>query len=246
MSELHNDLLRAGLSKPEIAVYLYLLEAGVSSPSEIAKGTGLQRPNTYNVLRSLSNRALIDPVARGRRRVYVAKDPSALVKNMEQRTEAIAQALPDLRALYKGQKNKPVIKYFEGAKEMVQLLTTIYPTEQILFISHVNYLFSEYADDFHRFRVRQKKQGTFVRQVLAEDVAEAVSSILKNDFGVQYDYRILDSRYAAVPSFIRIWDDNVFIANLSEPEFATMFTDKIIAANFKMMFETMWRASRRG
>lgn len=39
------ELKKLGLSKPEIAIYLYLLEQGLSSPPEIIRGTKILRAN---------------------------------------------------------------------------------------------------------------------------------------------------------------------------------------------------------
>jgi len=58
--KLEEGLKNIGLKGSEIKVYLYLLENGVSTPPQIAKGTRIARTNTYHILRGLSEKGLIE------------------------------------------------------------------------------------------------------------------------------------------------------------------------------------------
>ena len=64
---LEEELKKAGLRKPEIVLYLYLLEKGISSAPELARGTGLLRANIYNVLQSLREKRLLERSMKGKR-----------------------------------------------------------------------------------------------------------------------------------------------------------------------------------
>lgn len=245
MLDIAQQLQKVDLSKPEISVYLYLLENGLSSTPDISKGTRILRPNVYNILRSLSGRGLIDSIPRGKRKVYAAKDPSALVKNMEQRTETISQLLPDLRDLYKAEKNKPTIKYLAGPTEIKNAFTEVVKTDEILFIMSNKYIFEAYPAEFVNFRKAMMKQGTFIRQILTKGISAEVSEIVRQELKGYYDFRVMDEKYEDTPSVIRIWNDNVAIVTFEEPVYGTVITNKIIAGTFKAIFETMWKAGAK-
>ena len=119
--EITEQLRKAGLSKSESRVYLYVLENGLSSPPQIAKGTGIARTNTYHILKSLKEKEVIEVQTKGARQVFVATDPSAIVRNIEERKVAMESVLPDLRALYTTQKNKPKVRFFNGWDEVEQV-----------------------------------------------------------------------------------------------------------------------------
>src|SRR3989344_4302687 len=114
---LEKQLSGLGLGKSEASIYLYLVEHGVSSPPQIAKGTKIAITNCYPILRSLKEKHLIDPASprlRGARKNYLASDPNALLAGLERKKQAAEELLPDLRALYTTQANKPKIKFYDG------------------------------------------------------------------------------------------------------------------------------------
>ena len=63
-----------GFTAYEAKVYMQLMRSGTATAYEIAKESGVPRPNTYNALESLTKRGSVLPVNQNPRR-YVAKDP---------------------------------------------------------------------------------------------------------------------------------------------------------------------------
>ncbi len=113
---IEQQLRQFGLTPSEITVYLFLLEHGVSSPPQVAKGTKITRTNCYHVLESLKHEGLISEQEKGKRKVYIACDPEALLRRFDLRRESLSQIVPDLRARYVVQKNKPIIKFLTGGR----------------------------------------------------------------------------------------------------------------------------------
>ena len=116
------DQLKAlGLNRTETRIYLYLLEQGLSTPPQIARGTGITRTNCYNILESLKEKDLIAEQTQGKRKAYLARDPEALVRSLERKKEIINEILPQLRGLYTTQKNKPKIKFYDGVEQIKEI-----------------------------------------------------------------------------------------------------------------------------
>ena len=142
-TKIAKELKKAGLSKVEIGVYLYLLEQGLSTPPQIAKGTGILRANLYNTLLGLENKRLIAKQPKGSRFLYYATDPVSVIREIESRKQAVESVLPDLQALYKKEKNKPTIKFYYGMEQAKQVFGDISGEKKILFILATAKLFAE-------------------------------------------------------------------------------------------------------
>src|SRR3989344_307047 len=137
------NLKFAGLNSSQIKVYLYLLEEGVSTPPQIAKGTGILRTNCYNILRELDDMDLIDRRRNKARFVYVALNPNSILRAIEKRRDAIEGVLPELYDLYKLQKNKPVIEYYDGLSQVEDIFTqTLESKDYILSVESTKNLYA--------------------------------------------------------------------------------------------------------
>lgn len=101
-------LTQAGLSKPEVAAYLYLLDHGEATPPVVARACQLTRSNAYKVLDSLQKLGLVSRQKQKKKFVYTPADPSALASLVaEKRNQVVAleqgvkTAMGQLRAKYR-------------------------------------------------------------------------------------------------------------------------------------------------
>lgn len=241
--DLAEELTKFGLSKPEIKIYLYLLEQGLSTPPKIIRATKILRANAYLVLKGLEQKGLIETQPKGKRKLYFAKDPETLIQNLEKRKSALYDMLPDLHALYKSQKNKPTIKFLYGMEEIKNLFTTTWGKEKLQFILSTNILFETYPEAFLKYRKETIKKDVFVQDILTQTSAVSISRKTKETMGIYYDYRVFEQKYEDMPTSIRIWDDNVALISFETPAFGTVITNAALAKTFKVMFETIWKSS---
>jgi len=122
-------LVNFGLSEKEAKVYLALLELEVATAHEVADKAELNRSSTYVVLESLQARGLASISGGEKVKRYIVAPPNRLIQlatdtsrkhvEIEHDIEAI---LPDLKSLYKGTKEKPKIRIFEGKKAIIELV----------------------------------------------------------------------------------------------------------------------------
>ncbi|TSC79264.1 MAG: transcriptional regulator TrmB [Parcubacteria group bacterium Gr01-1014_29] len=243
--EIKDELKKVGLTGQEIAVYLYLLEQGVSSPPQIAKGTGILRPNTYGTIRDLEDKGLVEHQEKGRRLLYMARDPSAILANLETRRDVISRILPDLRSLYKATKNKPTIRFYYGLEEIKSIFGRIEGAKDLLFVISTDKLFEAYPTFFERFRRSIVSQQIFVRDVLTQRSSVTVARKTKEVMKGYYDFRLFPKKYEDLPTTIRMWNDNVAFVILDDPELGIVITSKALGATFRVMFEAMWEAGEK-
>ena len=93
-AELLSEFKAVGFTEYEARVYMQLLRSGAATAYEIAKKSGVPRPNTYNALEALTKRGSVLPVSESPRR-YVANDPDEHLASIGRRTVALCEALAE-------------------------------------------------------------------------------------------------------------------------------------------------------
>ena len=241
--KLEEGLKNIGLKGSEIKVYLYLLENGVSTPPQIAKGTRIARTNTYHILRGLSEKGLIERQEKRKRFVYSPTNPAALLGTLERRKETVEQLLPDLQALHKTQTHKPIVRFFEGVDGIKEIFMLMLEAKEILGIASTRKLFELDPKFFASYTHKMKQRQIIFRDLLSHPSGEKAVKDTKAIMGALYNYKLLPPKYGELATNFLIWNDNVILMTLEEPVFSTLITNKNVMATFKIIFEIIWNAT---
>jgi predicted transcriptional regulator len=236
--DISQQLHLAGLHENEIHLYLYLLEQGLSSSPQMAKGTGIARTNIYHLLKNLKDKQLIKEGRRGKRHVYLANDPMALLEHMQRKLQTLEQIIPDLQALYTVQKNKPQIQFFDGFEQVKQIYLKTLSSKEIFAIGSVKPL-SKNTNQFFMFFMKKLKQ----RQIIFHDIltheskdqVKKMQSFLKGYWSVEF----LPKQKEEMPTDLLIWGDHIALIALEEPIFGTIITNPLIAKSFRLLFQIL-------
>lgn len=224
-----------GLSKTEALLYIYLLEQGLSTPPFIARGTGVARTNCYNVLESLLQKGLISEQQKGKRKAYVANDPDALLRSLEKKKEDLELLVPDLRALYKTSKNKPIIQFFEGFDQVKEIYLQTLAAEQIFAIGSTKSIATIDQAFLTKYFHSLKEKNIVLQDLLTADSKEQADQYKEVLKGL-YDVALLPQKIKNQPTDILIWNDNIALITLEEPIFGTIITNQLLASTFKTLF----------
>lgn len=239
-----DHLKELNLTKSESKVYLYLLEQGLSTPPQIARGTGIARTNCYNILTSLKDGGLIEEQEKGKRRAYIASDPEALLRAIQKKKEAVERLLPDLRALYTVQKNKPKIRFFEGFEQVKEIYWQATNTDKLLALGSTKQLTEKDAAFFLSWE-KKMKENQVVLQDLVTNPSQKVGNLeTKQILKGLYDFRLLPEKYSDFPTDILVWNDNIALITLKEPIFGTVITNDLLAQTFRYIFEMVWEGTQ--
>ena len=237
---LEKDLHTIGLKKNEIEIYLYLLQNGLSTPPQIAKGTGILRTNCYSIIQTLKEKDVIEEQKKGSRRIYITRDPEALKLSLQRKLEAVDRILPDLRALYTTQKNKPMFQFFEGFEEVKLIYDLTLSSENIYATGSTDKL-NEL--DPHFFKSYMKK--VYDKKIIFYDLLPAAAKqksakIIKEITNSLYAEKFLPEQYKENLTDLLIWDDNIALIALDEPIFGTVITNKALAQTLKVLLKIIW------
>ncbi|MDP3988611.1 MAG: helix-turn-helix domain-containing protein [bacterium] len=242
---IHEQLRGIGMSDSEIKVYLFLLETGISSPPVIARNTKIARSNLHVVLKDLLNMGLVKRRLQNKRYLYIPTDPSITLHILDERRKAMESALYELTARYKSQKNKPVIKFYEGIQEIKHIFEELLEAKnkKVFGFTSTARLFELFPLYFQsRFQKELKRKEIYLRDILSYDSKETSAIETKQNTGWMYDYKILNKKYGELRSNILVWDDKVAVMTLEEPVFGTVTTSAALADTYRVQFNILWDA----
>ena len=114
------------MSQKEAEVYLALLELGSAKVSDVSKPSSINRSSAYVVLETLKKRGLVGISNDKNIKRYIAASPEVLlhtastsVQKQENIKTDIESALPELKALSRNTKSRPVVQVFEGKEGLI-------------------------------------------------------------------------------------------------------------------------------
>ncbi len=186
--DIKQQLRQFGLTSSEIEVYLYLLEQGLSSPPQVSKGTGITRTNCYHVLESLVTQGLVAEQEKGKRKAYLASDPEALLRSFDTRRESLAGIVPDLRAMYTVQKNKPKIRFYDGWEEVKQIYWQSFEAEEVFAVGSTKHLSDLQQSFLHSYAKGLKEKEILLHDILSSTSGADIALGLKDIMKGYYEY----------------------------------------------------------
>ena len=236
---IEQQLSQFGLNQSEIRVYILLLENGLSSPPQVAKGTRIARTNCYHVLDSLKNQGLITEQQEGKRKAYLASDPEALLRSFDARRDSLASIVPDLRARYTVQKNKPKIRFYEGFEEVKQIYWQTYEAAEVFAIGSTKQLNSLQSSFLDAYAKGLKEKEIMLHDILSTESGTDVAQSMKDIMKGYYEFFVVPNSDDEFQTDILIWNDSIALISLGEPIFGTLLTNAPLAKTFRTLFRVM-------
>ena len=161
-------LVKVGMTKNEIGVYLNLVKNEPLLAGQIAKLTQLNRSHIYDTLKSLIEKGLVSFIIKANRKYFKAANPKRLIAYIEEKEEkvkeekkTIQELIPDLLRLYALPENKIEAYIYEGRKGIITVFEDILKsrTEEWLAIASSGKApetIPFYLPHFHKRRIKLK------------------------------------------------------------------------------------------
>ena len=241
-----DSLRQLDLDDREIAIYRALLMLGPASVRDVAAEAGINRGTTYETLKRLAGRGVVNYFPRGRRRVFQAENPERLLQLGERKQQALSQAMEQLRsevipALKQSQarSNPGNVRFYEGDDGVELVLRDILdsagrdPERGYAVISTKNLRRHLYRP-FPNFTRQRESRGIRVRVIA---VGEG------GDEAEYAERKWLPTSDDADASYIAIYPPKVAMITLAAENYpvVVIIDSAAIASTQQLMFDTLWR-----
>jgi sugar-specific transcriptional regulator TrmB len=242
-----NLLEQAGLNKNEANVYQIVLEHGEIAPPRVAEISGLSRQNGYAVLKSLTQKELIEELDKRKKLVYRPLPPQSLLEYTEKRKKtaelaekALQSALPELTSLFNLSTNRPGITYFEGVngiKKIYEDTLKEKPEEILVFRSALDLeKLGPFIEGYTKRRARLNIKTRIISPMQGSAEVKALdASLLKTR-------KYIPESLFKLNTEIDIYRDQVAFIAFDKKVMGFVVSSKDIAQTLTVLFELIWKA----
>jgi HTH-type transcriptional regulator, sugar sensing transcriptional regulator len=243
IGELEKFLSDFGLTPKQSGIYLASLQLGPASIQDIAHAAKMQRTNIYDAAEELVAKGLMSITATGKRRLFVAENPSALKSILHEKERALNETLPQLKTLHSASEVKPRIRFYPGLEGYKQVyedtLTTnekklygIFSVQDVLEV-----LGRPYAEDMFE---RRAKKGIALR-VIRSKVRES-GPVYPSSLGDLRELRFAPPNFD-FPITTYVYDNKVMILSSKRETFGLIIESQDIATTHRQYFDALWQIS---
>ncbi len=235
---IETNLKEFGLSSKEAKMYLSSLSLGTSSITQLAKKAGLKRPTAYLVIDDLLQKHLLVKIPKGKKTFYKAENPETFSQQLENKRNALAQMLPELKNVYLTNLKQPKIRFYEGKENIYKIQEEMCKAKEIWAVFSPEKFLKVFShkDNEHFFRVLVRHGGIIYD--MFEDTEKA------REFS-QAKYRFGISEVKFLPPQIKfatdIWVHEDKLTAISfENLTAVVIEDESIAKTQKQLLKFIW------
>jgi len=240
-----NNLIEFGLTEKEAKIYIALLEFEIATVTEVAKVSGINRSSTYVILESLKQKGLVSVSEDKNVQQYVPTSPNMLLKTAERLAEKheqiknnIENIIPDLKALHKGTKQKPVVRVFEGKQGLINLYEDSLTSKEKIFrvVASVGALLDIVSPEyFQNFLFRRMDKGIKMYGIHPDD--DVAFNILKNlPKSIDEQVFVVEKNFN-IPSDMAIYDNKIAYLLTDNGGLGILIESKEMADVMKSIFD---------
>ncbi|MBU6389587.1 hypothetical protein KGQ71_03655 [Patescibacteria group bacterium] len=239
-------LQKIGLDANESLVYLASLRLGPASVLALSRATHLNRPLLYKVLEKMGTDGLITTTLSGKRKLYVAIEPSQLLHYLKEKEATLKEGLPEILALSNLGSRRPKIKYYEGREQLQELYREAgyrTRTKEILCFFPTKHMIEVFGKagtvEVIKERIAHKIRTRTLRPPRGDEVFEG--SELRQEALREVRYLPTEEPFEMG---IIISDDKVNIFAPVEENFGMQIESAAFSKVMRYFFETVWAESK--
>lgn len=246
---IQKDIQSLGLNEKEAKVYLASLELGQATVQKISAKAGIKRPTTYFIIEGLMERGLMSSYYQGKKQFFMAEMPERILdliakerKDLDLREEQFKRLLPELQSINNRNKDKPVVKYYEGKDGILTMVSEHYKT------SKNQESLDVFSRDFVENALTQEEMIKVRKERLENKIrVKALYTREKGDLQNVEDAQLIRLPQSELPVScdISFFEDKVRIASFRDRIVGIVIEDKEIASSFRAIFQMAWKWAER-
>lgn len=239
-----NILKKLGFSDKSAKVYLALLSLGPSSVRKLAEHCELNRGTTYDALKWLTEKGVVNFYNQDTKQTFVVEDPMRLHNIVKEEQNVLADVdnrlgkiIPELQALYNKEGERPVAKYY-NKKEIAGILQDVLDTcENSAEKSYCIYS----AEGVRKYLYEEFSTFSDVR--IGKSISVKVIAIGEGGEKRGLDERKWLNKKTSTPTYIIIYPGKTAYISLNaknEPVGVVIENDGVYQTQ-KMVFDELWK-----
>lgn len=233
-------LTKAGLSEIQAKIYLFLIEHGKSTPSEIAKAIDENRTTVYSATEKLEKLGIITQKNKGKISAYVPEHPSKLESLAERKLRVVARQaktlegnLPALVNYYNKHQSEPGATTFYGQEGIQMIWNKVVATKKPYYFIRSRYDELADRDGLNRFKEARVAAGIETENITPSEFTSYNTDEVK---AWRLSRTFLPPSEYDSPVEIDIFGDNVAFINYSKNGMSTLIESPEIADAMRQFF----------
>lgn len=235
-----------GINSKQQKLYIFLIEHGASTATELAKSLGEQRTNIYILAEELEKRGLLERDESQSITRFRATSPSHLQQlmnkcqqNLAHESSALKQALPELLSTFQLTNPRPGFTYFEGLKGYSAVLDDMTRSQSEICVFGAS---NTPTDRHDAWTILQNK---LAKRALAKINTRLIfENNLKSHIDTSlYTKHCMDVRFwgnAIFDGEIAIYEQKVVLTTYDDNLINFVMKNHIIADTLRSIFDTAW------
>ncbi len=237
---IESKLQTLGLTDAQANIYVSLLKLGKGSVKEIAQECGYHRTNIYDILEELKEEGIVSFYKEGNTSIYKPVEPEQLESLIQEKKEALEEALPELKDLFAYQKEEVEAEVFKGEEGMKKIFSNMLRESNEVFYGlnikgQLREDLPEYAETFYR---RWKKEDLLYRGIYSKEYTPATT------FKGPAEIRYISKEYQT-PVATHIYGNHVSIELWQPSLIAVQITSEDVAEAYKDYFTLLWNSANK-
>lgn len=233
------SLQKIGLTETESEIYLQLIKKGSLTAIDIAKETKIHRRTIYDNLNILINKGLVTFHIEKGVKYFQANSPNVLMKNEEEKLNALNSIMPTLNKYYSNQKINPNVELLKGTDAVK---TILYDMENCK--NQIYWL----GGGFKILEVLNSSKLKLIKELSKLDLKIIQPKPKENiykDYFSNSKIKFIDNQYSTGVAFF-IYGDVVITGNLiNDTFFVVKITDSSISQTYKNIFDLLWKIAKK-
>lgn len=243
-------LLKIGLTKNEIKVYLELLKEDSCLSGELAKKTQLNRSHIYDTLKSLIEKGLVSYIIKNNRKYFKAAKPQRLIRYLEEKEQKIKnekqeinKIIPELIDFYNIPKKRIEASIYEGTEGLKTIFEDIIKSKEKEWLAIASsgkapQILPYYLAHFHKRRIKKKIK----LKTLINDDAEGKKRGKELSKMRLTNVKYLPSKFVT-PISVYVYKNKTAFIIWNLPV-ALLIDNKETTESFRDHFEILWKTAK--
>jgi len=235
------------IGEQETNIYVALLAHENVSIRRIAELTGINRGTTYELLKQLVQKGLLNTKRMGQREYYAAESPEKIMTLLQDRRkelwhaqQAAKELVPLLQANSVHPSGRPLVRYYENDEGVVAILKDVLQTCRILerpeYVAYSSKPLRQYLyKKFPQFTERRVQEGISVKVIA---IGEG------GDDALRAERKWLTEQLSSdISSYMIIYGNKVAHISISEDltPYGVVVEDAGVASMQRNLFMSMWQ-----